>query len=623
MTADSIPLHKSRTQFWIFLLVALVASACYEGTHLYRGWVPHDEGCLTESALRVMHGQLPHRDYVEIYTGGLAYLDALTFRLLGLRFVNLRIVLFAFFVIWVAVVYWTAANLAAAWIAAAITFFAVLWSVPNYSAAMPSWYNLFFATFGTAAIFQYVRARSTGWLFLAGLCAGISFLVKIAGLYFLAALLLYCVYREQDLSAESPGASPNRPSAYSVFVMSGLALFATLVFWMVHRGARSGEYLHFVFPVAAICGYLVRREFVDSFAKSGVRFRRILLLTLPVVGGFSAPVLIFLIPYIRSHSVHALVAGLFVLPFQRLSNASVHALPLIALPFAFIVAGPLAFAFSETGPVRKILSVTGASILALLVAFSFTNTLAYRLVWNTIAWTIPILTLFAIARLWSHAGTAPGPSSLNTERFIALVIAAILCSLIQFPYAISTYFCYISPLAILAIAGLIATLDRPPRFFLGATAVSYAVYAAFAFTPGFIDHMGLQYAPEQQSAAINASVAEGLRVYQHSAFFYNRLVPLVKEHLSGGALLAGPDCPEVYVLSGADNPTPTPFDFFEPLDGYDQMIQDVLRANQVQVIVVDNRPQFSSDYVHAMRRALGEAFLVHESIGDFDVYWRR
>ena len=622
MSADTISPRKSSKQFWIFLLAALLASAWYEGTHLYRGWVPHDEGCLSESALRVMHGQLPHRDYVEIYTGGLAYLDALTFRLLGLRFVNLRLVLFGFFVIWVAVTYWIAANLAAAWIAAAITFFAVLWSVPNYSAAMPSWYNLFFATFGLAAIFQYFRARSARWLFLAGLCAGISFLVKIAGLYFLAALLLYCVYREQDLSAEPAVRSPIRPSAYSVFVMSGLALFAALVFWMVHRGARSGEYLHFVFPVAAICAYLVRREFVGNVAKPGVRFRRILSLTLPVAGGFLVPVLLFLIPYIRSHSVHALIEGLFVLPFQRLSNASVHALPLLALPFASIVAGPLAFASAETGPVRKILTFTGMSMLALLVAFSFTNTLAYRLVWNTIAWTIPMLALFAIALLWKGARTSPAPSSPNSERLFVLVSAAILCSLIQFPYAISTYFCYVAPLAILAIAGLVATLDRPPRFFLGAVALGYSVFAVFAFTPGFTDHMGFQYVPEQQVAAVNAPIAEGLRVYPHSASFYNRLLPLIHEHLSGGALLAGPDCPEVYVLSGFPNPTQSPFDFFESLDDYDGMIQDVLRMHQVQVIVVDNRPQFSFDYVHAMRRAVSSAFPEHESVGDFDVYWR-
>ena len=622
MSAVPTPPHTSRPQFWIFLLVALVAASWYEGTHLYRGWVPHDEGCLTESALRVMHGQLPHRDYIEIYTGGLAYLDALTYRLLGLRFVNLRLVLFAFFVIWVVVTYWIAANLAAAWIAAAITFFAVLWSVPNYSAAMPSWYNLFFATFGIAAVFQYSRARSSGWLFLAGLCAGLSFLVKIAGLYFLAALLLYCVYREQDLSAEVPGESPNRPSAYSVFVMLCLGLFAALVWRMIHRSARSGEYLHFVFPVAAICAYLVRREFAASFARSGVRFRRILSLTLPVAGGFSAPVLVFLIPYIRSHSVRALISGLFVLPFQRLSNASVHALPLIALPFAFIVAGPLAFAFAETGPVRKILGVTGATMLALLVAFSFTNTLAYRLVWNTIAWTIPMLALFAIARLWKCAGAVPAPPSPDTERLFVLISAAILCSLIQFPYAISTYFCYVSPLAILAIAGLISTLDRPPRFLLGGIALCYAAYAAFVFTPGFVDSMGLQYSPDRQVAAINVPVAEGLRVYERSALFYNRLLPLIHEHLSGGALLAGPDCPEVYVLSGLSNPTPSPFDFFETLGGYERMIQDVLRTNHVQVIVVDNRPQFSSDYVHAMRRAVSSAFLEHESVGDFDVYWR-
>ncbi len=46
-------------------MLALVwgASAAYLGSRLTRGWVPHDEGTLAESAVRVQAGELPHRDY--------------------------------------------------------------------------------------------------------------------------------------------------------------------------------------------------------------------------------------------------------------------------------------------------------------------------------------------------------------------------------------------------------------------------------------------------------------------------------------------------------------------------------------------------------------------------------
>src|ERR1700691_55355 len=61
-------------QRWIVRLRVLVAvfsiSAIYVGAHVGSGWVPADDGILCQSALRVMQGQLPQRDFAEIYTGG-------------------------------------------------------------------------------------------------------------------------------------------------------------------------------------------------------------------------------------------------------------------------------------------------------------------------------------------------------------------------------------------------------------------------------------------------------------------------------------------------------------------------------------------------------------------------
>src|SRR5260370_17702645 len=84
-------------RWWTLLLIIWCLGAAYAGVYLKRGWVPHDEGAFAQSADRVLHGELPHRDYTEIYTGGLAYLHALAFRYIGEDFATLRIVLFVFF----------------------------------------------------------------------------------------------------------------------------------------------------------------------------------------------------------------------------------------------------------------------------------------------------------------------------------------------------------------------------------------------------------------------------------------------------------------------------------------------------------------------------------------------
>src|SRR6266567_2118700 len=188
----------SGLRWWLILIVVWGISGIYEGRHLKRGWVPHDEGAFAQSADRVLHGELPHRDYTEVYTGGLSYLNAFAFRFLGESFATTRIVLFVFFLAWVPAVYWIASKLAPDWVAGGVTLLAVVWSLPNYSAAVPSWYNLFFSTFGLAALLSYLDKRSPRRLFVAGLCGGLSLLAKSTALYYGAAALLFFLFYEQN-----------------------------------------------------------------------------------------------------------------------------------------------------------------------------------------------------------------------------------------------------------------------------------------------------------------------------------------------------------------------------------------------------------------------------------------
>ena len=67
------------------LLIVWVLSVAYAAVNLKHGWIPHDEGFFAQSADRVLNGELPHRDFDEVYTGGLTFANALSFRVfLGL-----------------------------------------------------------------------------------------------------------------------------------------------------------------------------------------------------------------------------------------------------------------------------------------------------------------------------------------------------------------------------------------------------------------------------------------------------------------------------------------------------------------------------------------------------------
>src|ERR1700745_2806410 len=108
------PLHPLTRTNLLVLLIVWVISIGYMATHLKRGWVPHDEGTLGQSAERVLNGELPHRDFDD-YPGGLTFLHALAFREFGINSASMRIVLFAFFAIWVPAVFYIASHFVSAY----------------------------------------------------------------------------------------------------------------------------------------------------------------------------------------------------------------------------------------------------------------------------------------------------------------------------------------------------------------------------------------------------------------------------------------------------------------------------------------------------------------------------
>ena len=137
----------------------VLLSSVYLGSRALRGWIPHDEGLLAQSAERFLHGELPHRDFDATYTGGLEALHAAAFRLLGVELASLRWTLLAFAVAFVAALYVLARRAAAPPLAAALALVGVAWSLPNYFAALPSWYVLFFWTFGGVLLWAYATSR--------------------------------------------------------------------------------------------------------------------------------------------------------------------------------------------------------------------------------------------------------------------------------------------------------------------------------------------------------------------------------------------------------------------------------------------------------------------------------
>ena len=595
----------------LVLAIVWLLSAGYTGATLTRGWVPHDEGTLGQSAERVLAGQLPHRDYDEIYTGGLAYVDALAFRVFGENLVSPRILMFVVFLLWVPVVFYLASRTLGSVAAGGVTLLAVSWSVPNYHAAMPSWYNLFFATFGAAALVRFAEVERTRWLVLAGVAAGISCLVKIVGLYFVAGGLLALVSFEQR-----PGTGTSA-RAYSTLLVLALAAFVGAVWELIRLQAGASGVVSFVVPPALVAGYLIFREFGAATDGFVVRVRRLASLVGPFLAGVALPILVFLVPYVTGGALSDLWRGVFVTPARRLVYASTELPPLHTIRSVLVPAAILAIT-----PLLGVRTRRWVSVLLVVAApyllWQGHTARGYREVWYAMRWSIPLAALAGVLLL---ALRSEGLSSIRRRQIFVLLAVAATCGLVQFPYSAPVYWLYAAPLAALAVAAVVSILPGTPGFPTALILAFYLVFAVRWINPGFIYNMGLHYSRDTQTALL-AVDRGGVRVTPDDSAMYGRLVETVRQQARGPWVYATPDCPEVNYLTGTRNPSRTLFDFFDDPNGRTKRILSALDQDSVHVVVINQNPGFSGPPPADLAAALEARFPNRVTIGRFDVRWR-
>jgi hypothetical protein len=612
-------LRASQSHVVVLLLVAV--SAAYVGWHLFRGWIPHDDGALAQSAERLMYGELPHRDFDDIYTGGLSYLNAAAFWFFGTSFASLRLPLFGVFLAWVPTVFYLARRFVGQYAAAAVTLLCVVWSVPNYTAPMPSWYNLFLATFGLAALFRHMEDGRARWLVAAGLAGGLSILVKVIGLYYVAGVLLFLVFRAHTVARDKAGANPPRAVGYAAFVSASLLLFVLMIVGVVRQQLHPSEAVQLVLPSALLAFLLTYQEWRLPAGASRERFVGLGRLILPFVGGLLLPVVLFLIPYVESGSVGALVYGVFLLPMKRFGFAAVKAPPLVTM----IACVPLAVVTLLVMRVRNRAAVAVAVITALccaaVLAFVMTKPVVHRSVWYSARNLLPLLTLIGVAVLW-RPREADREHPLLRQQLVALLSAAALFTLVQFPFFVPIYFCYVAPLVILTAVALYAYMRPAPR---AVPAIVLALYLAF----GVIDvntegvfALGGFYRPYVGSTRLTLSRA-GLDVFPGQQNVYSTLIPILRSRARGGYTWASRDCPEIYFLSGLRNPTRTLFDFFDDTTNYTARTLRVLDEKGVTAIVMNHSPGFSAQFSDDLVAQLERRYPYSTNVGQFHVRWRQ
>ena len=481
-------------------------SLLYVASWINRGWIPHDDGLLGQTAERFLRGELPHRDFDDPYTGGLTVFHGLAFAAFGVRLIAMRIALFMAMAAWVPVVYAIARRFADPLVAGLATLLAVAWSVPNYPSSLPSWYNLFLASGGLLALLKYTETRGSRWLCVAGICGGLSVLIKIVGLYFLGAAGLVVLFTAFESAADPPdggrpvGAGIGNPlpsrardvPAAAVGIAAALVLVA--VSWrLLRRGASEATYFQLVAPGVAIAIVI---------ADAGLRARR---LDWPrlwmAAGALSAGVAIPIVPwlavYVHEHAVGALINGVFILPGRRLTFAS-------EFPQGrpVLVAGAAAIGVVLMARVRRpLVGLAVIGVMMVVVAGFFVPQARSLLDQDLMEAARAVLPLLAVA--YAAAMVSPWrrrASVLRREQAFAAIVVAALGALVQYPFYAWIYFFYVAPLAIIAVLAYFATFGQPVGRWVGTVAMALALAL-------IVNHMPLR--PDSHSLA--PAVASGCR----------------------------------------------------------------------------------------------------------------
>ena len=580
---------------------------------LPRGWYPHDEGALGQSALRLMSGEWPHRDFDEIYTLLLSVWHALWFALLGPSVVATRIALLVAVLPWLLVLYQLGLRFVAPAWSALLAFTALLWSVPNYPAGMPSWYLLFCATGAAWAVVKWQEDGGRRWIGLAGFLAGLAELFKLSGVLILAGAGLAIV---AALVVDEPRGDVARGDVarggLPRWMLAAVLLTMALVLVLLFGRAGTREFVRYSLPLCVVLLALSARALQSGPRVSLERLQPLLML---VVGGL-IPVTAVALLYVGLNALPALVDGVLVAPFKRVAFAAKSPPSLAVWPLALPMLALLLLPSSRskwTGPVLRMSAVWFAGV----VLFSATRSNVYRAGWYS-AWGL--LFVAAISLAWQlHRSDRLIPAGSAAARALACI--AIGLALIEYPFAAPVYVLYSLPLVMLAVAALVRTSGwMHPRV----QVVALAFFLAFGFLrvlPGSVDTLGNSFARTPQTARL-ALAFGGIDVVPRDSAQYAALIPLVRELAAGGPIWAGPDAPEVYFLAGLPNRTRTLFDFFDADSSTAMPLAQRLEQRGVAAVVVKLQPAFSPALTLEVLAQLAAAYPQSRRIDGFEVRWR-
>jgi hypothetical protein len=582
-------------------IVTLAVSLLYLTRFVSRGWIAHDEGMLGQSAERVLHGELPHVAYEEPYTGGLSWIYAQVFRFGGPELLHIRWVMFAVAAAAVCILYVLLRRFASPPAAALGAWLGLAWSFPTYFAGLPSWWLLTCALACLWALVRLAETRDVRYGALAGLTAATAVVIKQTGIYLVVALLLSLAF------TAAPGvALARKRRIFGACMAVAAAAFAAV---LLTGRLFAAEGLYLFSPIAACSAVLLHRS--RGYREHPQPNARLWIATCCAA---CVPLALLLFPYLKHGTISQLVYGALILPRKRLAYAS-YAMPPAILVFTGI---PLLGLFIPIAPSRfierSVIHVVMWTAALVLPIVALANIVMYQLIWqSTRAFAVGVPIAICYCLMTDRVRNTSDATVLYAS---ASVLAWV--SLNQFPFASPVYFAYTAPLVVVAAVALAASNGSLRRTAILPWSAMLLLFAVMSLDRTYVDKLGIRHAARYFDARLELPRAH-LSLEPSEAEVYRRAVGVIEQHLTNGRLVAGPDSPELYYLTGTRNESGTFFDFFSESDNRSDSTGEWMEA---EVIAINHRPAFSAEPKTELITQLRSAFPAGEQIGRFEVRWR-
>ncbi|MEJ2204344.1 MAG: hypothetical protein P8170_09555 [Gemmatimonadota bacterium] len=404
-------------------------------------------------------------------------------------------------------------------------------------------------------------------------------------------------------------------------------LLSVLVLGGLGGEATAAHVFHYLLPGFCLAGSAVAAVWLAPWREDGPSGSGAILLlrALALVGGFVLPVALFTLPYAMTGALADLWQGVVVLPQRRFAFASGAPFPLRrllpSLPVLLLAGAAIRAPKRWRGGAFWVLAGLFGSILPLGRVDAVFGPTWYAL--RSLPTLVVLVGFLTLAGRFPRRRPAGNGTPPTAPVLMAAAVFAMLgtFSMVQFPFTGPVYYFYVAPLLPLAAAALWA-MSMPPARRLVTTVLVFGTL----FGVAWVNHasiLGLgagRFVARDEGERLRVDRGR-IRVTAEDEAVYEELVATVRAVTRSPFIFATPDAPEVYFLTGLQNPTPVFYEFFAEEEGRTDRTLRAIDREDVNVVVLNTALRFSPAPPSRLIDSLEARYDSARRVGPFIVRW--